>query len=45
MELNEDQIVQKKGKEFTHCMRNTLLPYEDEMEFCFIWIQHTLAEK
>ena len=28
MELTEDQIIEKNGKYFGHCNRNTLLPYE-----------------
>ena len=28
MELTEDQIIEKYGKECLHCMRNTLLPYD-----------------
>ena len=28
MELTEDEIIQKYGKNCGHCNRNTLLPYE-----------------
>ena len=34
MELTEDEIIQKYGKQFRHCNRNTLLPYEYEYT-CF----------
>ena len=30
MELTEDEIIQKYGKNCSHCNRNTLLPYEYE---------------
>ena len=30
MELKDDQIKEKYGKEYGHCSRNTLLPYEYE---------------
>ena len=30
MELTEDQIIEKYGKEGLHCNRNMLLPYEYE---------------
>ena len=30
MELSEDEIIQKYGKECAHCNRNTLLPYSYE---------------
>ena len=30
MELSEDQIIEKHGKNCRHCNRNTLLPYEYE---------------
>ena len=30
MELSEDEIIQKYGKQCRHCNRNTLLPYEYE---------------
>ena len=30
MELTEDQIIEKNAKNFGHCNRNTLLPYEYE---------------
>ena len=30
MELTEDKIVEKCGKQCKHCTRNTLLPYEYE---------------
>ena len=30
MELDEDQIIEKYGKNCGHCNRNTLLPYEYE---------------
>ena len=30
MELTEDEIIQKYGKNCGHCKRNTLLPYEHE---------------
>ena len=30
MELTEDEIIQKYGKNCGHCNRNTLLPYEYE---------------
>ena len=30
MELTEDEIIQKYGKNCRHCNRNTLLPYEYE---------------
>ena len=30
MELTEDDIIQKYGKNCGHCKRNTLLPYEYE---------------
>ena len=30
MELNENQIIEKHGEQWMHCMRNTLLPYEHE---------------
>ena len=34
MELPEDQITEKYGKECRHCNRNTLLPYAYERA-CF----------
>ena len=34
MELTEDEIIQKHGKNCGHCNRNTLLPYEYEWS-CF----------
>ena len=34
MELTEDEIIQKYGKQCGHCRRNTLLPYENEYT-CF----------
>ena len=34
MELSEDEIIQKYGKNCRHCNRNTLLPYEYEFT-CF----------
>ena len=34
MELSEDEIIQKYGKQCRHCNRNTLLPYEYEWT-CF----------
>ena len=34
MELTEDEIIQKFGKNCGHCNRNTLLPYEYEYT-CF----------
>ena len=34
MELTEDEIIQKDGKRYGHCNRNTLLPYEYEFT-CF----------
>ena len=34
MELTEDEITQKNGKQYRHCNRNTLLPYEYEFT-CF----------
>ena len=34
MELTEDEIIQKYGKNCGHCNRNTLLPYEFEWT-CF----------
>ena len=34
MELTEDEIIQKYGKNCGHCNRNTLLPYEYEFT-CF----------
>ena len=34
MELTEDEIIQKYGKNCGHCKRNTLLPYEYEYT-CF----------
>ena len=34
MELTEDEIIQKYGKNCRHCNRNTLLPYEYEWT-CF----------
>ena len=30
MDLTEDEIIQKHGKNCGHCNRNTLLPYEYE---------------
>ena len=30
MQLSEVEIIQKYGKNWTHCNRNTLLPYEHE---------------
>ena len=30
MELSEDEIIEKYGKEFGRCSRNILLPYENE---------------
>ena len=35
MELTEDEIIQKYGKNCGHCNRNTLLPYEYEYT-CFL---------
>ena len=34
MELTEDQIIEKYGKHFGHCNRNTSLPYKYEFT-CF----------
>ena len=34
MEISEDEIIQKYGKNCGHCNRNTLLPYEYEWS-CF----------
>ena len=34
MELTEDEIIEKYGKNCGHCNRNTLLPYEYEFT-CF----------
>ena len=34
MELTENEIFEKYGKQFGHCNRNTLLPYEYEYT-CF----------
>ena len=34
MELTEDEIMQNYGKQWRHCSRNTLLPYEYE-RICF----------
>ena len=34
MQLSEDQIIEKYGKNCQHCNRNTLLPYEYEWT-CF----------
>ena len=34
MQLSEDQIIEKYGKQCRHCMRNTLLPYDYEWS-CF----------
>ena len=34
MELTEDEIFEKNGKNCGHCNRNTLLPYEYEFT-CF----------
>ena len=34
MELTEDQVIEKYGKNCGHCNRNTLLPYEYEWA-CF----------
>ena len=34
MQLTEDEIIQKYGKNCWHCNRNTLLPYENEYT-CF----------
>ena len=28
MDINENQIKEKHGKQCKHCFRNTLLPYE-----------------
>ena len=33
MELTEDEIVQKYGKNCGHCNLNILLPYEEELTF------------
>ena len=30
MNLREDEIIQKNGKQCGHCSRNTLLSYENE---------------
>ena len=30
MNLSEDEIIQKNGKQCRHCNRNTLLPYKYE---------------
>ena len=30
MNLSEDEIIKKYAKNFGHCNRNTLLPYEYE---------------
>ena len=35
MELTEDEIIQKYGKNCGHCKRNTLLPHEYEWS-CFL---------
>ena len=34
MELTEDEIIEKYGKQCRHCNRNILLPYEYEIT-CF----------
>ena len=34
MNLSEDEIIQKYGKQSHHCNRNSLLPYEYEWT-CF----------
>ena len=34
MDLTEDEIIQKYGKNSGHCKRNTLLPYENKFT-CF----------
>ena len=34
MELTEDEVIKKHGKNCGHCNRNTLLPYEYEFT-CF----------
>ena len=34
MELTEDEIMKKIAKQYAHCLRNTLLPYEYEFT-CF----------
>ena len=34
MELTEDEIIEKYGKQCRHCNRNTLLPFEYEFT-CF----------
>ena len=34
MELTEDEIIEKDGKNCGHCNRNTLLPYDYEFT-CF----------
>ena len=33
MELSEDEVIKKYGKNCGHCNRNTLLPYEYEFTF------------
>ena len=33
MELTEDEIFEKYGKQCGHCSRDTLLPYEYEFTF------------
>ena len=35
MELTQDEVIQKYGKNWGHCNRNTLLPYEYEFT-CFL---------
>ena len=31
MTITEAEIIEKYAEQCLHCMRNTLLPYEDEM--------------
>ena len=50
MELTEDEIIQKYGKNCCHCNRNTLLPYEYEWScvscgFNLIKRKHELSKK
>ena len=43
MELTEDEIIQKNGKNCGHCNRNTLLPYE--YEWCCFSCNYVVSKR
>ena len=44
MNLSEDEIIEKYGKQCNHCNRNTLLPYEYEWT-CFSCFYNVIKRK